>query len=640
MNIKDTPLLDKIRSPKDLRDLSDQELKSLADELRQETIESVSKTGGHLGAGLGVVELTVALHTVFDTPDDKLIWDVGHQSYPHKILTGRRDSMSTLRQKNGLSGFAKRDESKFDVFGAGHSSTSVSSGLGVSIARDLKGNDNNIICVLGDGAMSAGQAYEAMNNAGALKSNLIVILNDNDMSIAPPTGAMSAYLAKLISGEKYLEFRSFAKQIVEKLPKTIEKSAKKADEITRTISGEGTLFEAMGFYYVGPIDGHNLDHLLPVMRNIKNSDHGPILIHVVTQKGKGYLPAEESDEKYHGVSKFNIATGEQQKSSEVKKSYTNIFSEALINEAHLDKNIVGISAAMPSGTGLDKFQKQFPERFFDVGIAEQHAVTFAAGLSTEGIKPFVAIYSTFLQRAYDQIIHDVAIQNLSVKFAIDRAGLVGADGPTHAGSFDIAFLSSLPNFVVMAASDEIELARMVKTSALYNEGPISFRYPRGSGEGLKVPENYKALEIGKGRIISEGTKVAIINLGTRLEEVKKASEKLNSMGLSTTIIDARFAKPLDESLIISAAKNHELLITIEEGSFGGFGSSVLSLLSNASLLDNGLKIRNLVFPDKFISHASPEEMYIEAKLMSYDIVEKVLSVLKIKSSELKIVSPK
>ena len=477
MNIKDTPLLDKIRSPKDLRDLSDQELKSLADELRQETIQSVSKTGGHLGAGLGVVELTVALHTVFDTPDDKLIWDVGHQSYPHKILTGRRDSMSTLRQKNGLSGFAKRDESKFDVFGAGHSSTSVSSGLGVSIARDLKGNDNNIICVLGDGAMSAGQAYEAMNNAGALKSNLIVILNDNDMSIAPPTGAMSAYLAKLISGEKYLEFRSFAKQIVEKLPKTIEKSAKKADEITRTISGEGTLFEAMGFYYVGPIDGHNLDHLLPVMRNIKNSDHGPILIHVVTQKGKGYLPAEESDEKYHGVSKFNIATGEQQKSSEVKKSYTNIFSEALINEAHLDKNIVGISAAMPSGTGLDKFQKQFPERFFDVGIAEQHAVTFAAGLSTEGIKPFVAIYSTFLQRAYDQIIHDVAIQNLPVKFAIDRAGLVGADGPTHAGSFDIAFLSSLPNFVVMAASDEIELARMVKTSALYNEGPISFRYP-------------------------------------------------------------------------------------------------------------------------------------------------------------------
>ena len=526
------------------------------------------------------------------------------------------------------------------MFGAGHSSTSVSSGLGISIARDLKGDNNNIICVLGDGAMSAGQAYEAMNNAGALKSNLIVILNDNDMSIAPPTGAMSAYLAKLISGEKYIGFRNFAKQIVEKLPKTIEKSAKKADEITRTISGEGTLFEAMGFYYIGPIDGHNLDHLLPVLRNIKNSNHGPVLIHVVTQKGKGYLPAEKSDEKYHGVSKFNIATGEQQKSSDVKKSYTNIFSEALIKEAHLDKDIVGISAAMPSGTGLDKFQKQFPERFFDVGIAEQHAVTFAAGLSTEGIKPFVAIYSTFLQRAYDQIIHDVAIQNLPVKFAIDRAGLVGADGPTHAGSFDIAFLSSLPNFVVMAASDEIELARMVKTSVSYNEGPISFRYPRGSGEGLKIPENYKTLEIGKGRIISEGTKVAIINLGTRLVEVKKASEKLNSLGLSTTIIDARFAKPLDESLIISAAKNHELLLTIEEGSFGGFGSSVLSLLSNASLLDDGLKIRNLVFPDKFISHASPEEMYIEAKLMSHDIVEKVLSVLKIKSSELKIVNPK
>ena len=640
MNIKDTPLLDKINSPKDLKDLSDQDLKSLSDELRQETIQSVSKTGGHLGAGLGVVELTVALHNVFDTPNDKLIWDVGHQSYPHKILTGRRHSMSTLRQKNGLSGFGKRDESEFDVFGAGHSSTSVSSGLGISIARDLKGDNNNIICVLGDGAMSAGQAYEAMNNAGALKSNLIVILNDNDMSIAPPTGAMSAYLAKLISGEKYIGFRNFAKQIVEKLPKTIEKSAKKADEITRTISGEGTLFEAMGFYYIGPIDGHNLDHLLPVLRNIKNSNHGPVLIHVVTQKGKGYLPAEKSDEKYHGVSKFNIATGEQQKSSDVKKSYTNIFSEALIKEAHLDKDIVGISAAMPSGTGLDKFQKQFPKRFFDVGIAEQHAVTFAAGLSTEGIKPFVAIYSTFLQRAYDQIIHDVAIQNLPVKFAIDRAGLVGADGPTHAGSFDIAFLSSLPNFVVMAASDEIELARMVKTSVSYNEGPISFRYPRGSGEGLKIPENYKTLEIGKGRIISEGTKVAIINLGTRLVEVKKASEKLNSLGLSTTIIDARFAKPLDESLIISAAKNHELLLTIEEGSFGGFGSSVLSLLSNASLLDDGLKIRNLVFPDKFISHASPEEMYIEAKLMSHDIVEKVLSVLKIKSSELKIVNPK
>ena len=640
MNIKDTPLLDKVNSPKDLKFFSDEELKSLADELRQETIESVSKTGGHLGAGLGVVELTVALHSVFDTPKDKVIWDVGHQSYPHKILTGRRKSMRTLRQKNGLSGFAKRDESEFDAFGAGHSSTSVSSGLGMSIARDLKNEDNNIICILGDGAMSAGQAYEAMNNAGALKSRLIVVLNDNDMSIAPPTGAMSAYLAKLISSEKYLGLRNIAKNIIEKLPKSLEKSAKKADELTRTMSGDGTFFEAMGFYYIGPIDGHNLDHLLPVMRNVKDLDHGPILVHVVTQKGKGYLPAEESNEKYHGVSKFNIATGKQQKSSNIAKSYTSIFSEALIKEAEIDKSIVGISAAMPSGTGLDKFQEKFPKRFFDVGIAEQHAVTFAAGLSTEGLKPFVAIYSTFLQRAYDQIIHDVAIQNLPVKFAIDRAGLVGADGPTHAGSFDISFLSTLPNFVVMAASDETELARMVKTAALYNDGPISFRYPRGTGEGKKVPEIYSPIEIGKGRIISEGNKVVIINLGTRLTEVKKAAEKLNSLGLSTTIIDARFAKPLDQILIIDADKNHELVLTIEEGSSGGFGSSVMSLLSENALLDNGLKIRSLTLPDKFISHSTPEEMYIAAELINENIVEKVLSVLKIKSSELKVVSPK
>ena len=640
MNIKKTPLLDSIDSPDDLKKLSDADLKKVADELRQETINSVSKTGGHLGAGLGVIELTVALHSIFDAPYDKIIWDVGHQSYPHKILTGRRNKMDTLRKKNGLSGFAKRDESLFDAFGAGHSSTSISSGLGMSIARDLKGNDNNIICVIGDGAISAGQAYEAMNNAGAIKSRLIVILNDNDMSIAPPTGAMSAYLAKLISGEKYLGFRNFAKQIVEKLPKSLEKSAKKADEISRTISGEGTLFEALGFYYVGPIDGHNLDHLLPVIRNIKDTNQGPILLHTVTKKGKGYLPAENSNEKFHGVSKFNITTGEQQKSKDNKPSFTNIFSNALIKEAEKDKKIIAITAAMPSGTGLSHFQKKFPERFFDVGIAEQHAVTFAAGLAAEGMNPFVAIYSTFLQRAYDQIIHDVAIQNLPVKFAIDRAGLVGADGPTHAGSFDISFLSTLPNFVIMSSSDEAELARMVKTAATYNDGPISFRYPRGSGEGIIVPKKYEIIKIGKAKIISEGTKIAILSLGNRLNEVKKASSVLESYGLSTTIVDARFAKPLDEDLIIKLSDNHEVMITIEEGSSGGFGASVLTLLSNKSKLDNGLKIRSLTLPDKFISHATPEEMYVEAELISDSIVEKALGILNIKSPDLKIVNPK
>tara|TARA_S200000501_G_scaffold307020_3_gene296054 strand:- start:32825 stop:34750 length:1926 start_codon:yes stop_codon:yes gene_type:complete len=640
MNIKKTPLLDSIESPDDLKKLSDADLKKIAEELRQETINSVSKTGGHLGAGLGVIELTVALHSIFDAPHDKIIWDVGHQSYPHKILTGRRNKMNTLRKKNGLSGFAKRDESLFDAFGAGHSSTSISSGLGMSIARDLKGDDNNIICVIGDGAISAGQAYEAMNNAGAIKSRLIVILNDNDMSIAPPTGAMSAYLAKLISGEKYLGFRSFAKQIIEKLPKSLEKSAKKADEISRTISGEGTLFEALGFYYVGPIDGHNLDHLLPVIRNIKDTNQGPILIHVVTKKGKGYLPAENSNEKFHGVSKFNITTGEQQKSKDNKPSFTKIFSDALIKEAKEDKKILAITAAMPSGTGLNHFQEKFPERFFDVGIAEQHAVTFAAGLAAEGMNPFVAIYSTFLQRAYDQIIHDVAIQNLPVKFAIDRAGLVGADGPTHAGSFDISFLSTLPNFVIMSSSSEIELARMVKTAAAYNDGPISFRYPRGSGEGIIVPKEYESITIGKAKIISEGTKIAILSLGNRLSEVKKASSILESHGLSTTIVDARFAKPLDEDLIIKLSDNHEVMITIEEGSSGGFGASVLTLLSNKSKLDNGLKIRSLTLPDKFISHATPEEMYVEAELISDRIVEKVLRILNIKSPDLKIVNPK
>ena len=627
MNIKDTPLLDKIDSPKDLRNLSDVELKSLADELRQETIQSVSKTGGHLGAGLGVVELTVALHSVFDTPNDKLIWDVGHQSYPHKILTGRRHSMGTLRQKNGLSGFAKRDESEFDVFGAGHSSTSVSSGLGIAIARDLKGQDNNIICILGDGAMSAGQAYEAMNNAGALKSKLIVILNDNDMSIAPPTGAMSAYLAKLISGEKYLEFRNFAKNIVEKLPKTIEKSAKKADEITRTMSGDGTLFEAMGFYYVGPIDGHNLGHLLPVMRNVKDSDHGPILIHVVTQKGKGYLPAEKSDEKYHGVSKFNITTGEQQKSPSVKKSYTNIFSEALIKEAEIDNDIIGISAAMPSGTGLDKFQKKFPNRFFDVGIAEQHAVTFAAGMATEGLKPFVVIYSTFLQRAYDQVIHDVVIQKLPVRFMMDRAGFVGADGATHAGSFDLAYLCCLPNVVVMAPSDEAELANMIITSSNYNEGPIFCRYPRGEGEGVDVLETLETIKIGKGRIVRKGKEIAVLALGTRVGVALKAADNLLAEGYSITVADARFAKPIDTNLLLQLWETHKALIIIEEGSAGGFSSHCLHYLSLNGILNKEDKIiRCLTMPDNFQDHASQNDQLKEAGLDVEGLIKTIRTI--------------
>ena len=637
MNEVEIKYLNNIKSPKDLDSLDDKQLKQLANELRYDVIESVSKTGGHLGASLGVIELTVALHKIFSAPEDKIIWDVGHQTYPHKILTGRRDKMHTLRKKDGLSGFTKRDESEFDPFGAGHSSTAVSAGLGMSIGRDLKNKNNHVICVVGDGAMSAGQAYEALNNAGAMKSRLIVILNDNDMSIAPPAGAMSAYLAKLISGGTYLGLRNFAKQVVEKLPKTLEKGAKKAEEITRLIAGNGTLFEALGFYYVGPIDGHNLDHLLPVIRNVKNADHGPVIIHTVTQKGKGYKPAEDSDEKFHGVAKFNIATGVQEKPKKSNDSYTKVFSEALVKCAGKDDDIVAVTAAMPSGTGLNKFKEFYPERFFDVGIAEQHAVTFSAGLAIEGLKPFAAIYSTFLQRSYDQIVHDVAIQNLPVKFAIDRAGLVGADGPTHSGSFDITYLSILPNFVVMAASDEVELARMVKTASEYNDGPISFRYPRGESTGLLIPEELKSIEIGKGKIKKEGDKIAFLNLGTRIDEINKASVKLESMGLSCTIADARFAKPLDKELIIDLVKNHELILTIEEGSSGGFGAHVLMFLAENGYLDDGLKIRNLYLPDVFIQHGDMNNMYEQAGLDSDNIVKTVLSTLGVNDSEFKII---
>ena len=637
MNKIEIKYLDKIKSPKDLDELNDEQLKDLASELRYDVIETVSKTGGHLGASLGVIELTIALHKIFDAPKDKIIWDVGHQSYPHKILTGRRDQMSTLRKKDGLSGFTKRDESKYDHFGAGHSSTATSAGLGMSIGRDLKKRDNHVVCVVGDGAMSAGQAYEALNNAGAEKSKLIVILNDNDMSIAPPAGAMSAYLAKLISGGTYLGLRNFAKQVIEKLPKSLEKGAKKAEEITRLIAGNGTLFEALGFYYVGPLDGHNLDHLLPVIRNVKNANNGPVIIHVVTQKGKGYKPAEDSDEKFHGVTKFNIATGEQEKPKKKNISFTNVYSNSLIELAKKDKDIVAITAAMPSGTGLDKFKEIYPKRFFDVGIAEQHAVTFSAGLAIEGLKPFTTIYSTFLQRAYDQIIHDIAIQNLPVKFAIDRAGLVGADGPTHAGSFDLAYLSILPNFVVMAASNEIELSRMVKTAAEYNSGPISFRYPRGNAFGLDMPERIEVLKIGKGKIIKKGEKIALLNLGTRIEEVKKASDILDSMGLSCTIADARFAKPLDTELIKDLSKNHELMITIEEGSSGGFGAHVLMHLAEQGILDDGFKIRNLYLPDTFIQQGDASDMYAQAGLNSENIVKTALKVFGINKSEFKVI---
>jgi 1-deoxy-D-xylulose-5-phosphate synthase len=627
MTTSATPLLDTIDTPDDLRRVPESQLRQLAKELRAETINAVSVTGGHLGAGLGVVELTVALHHVFDTPRDRLIWDVGHQAYPHKILTGRRDRIRTLRQGGGLSGFTKRDESDYDPFGAAHSSTSISAGLGMAVARDLDGKPHNVICVIGDGAMSAGMAYEAMNNAGAMHSRLIVILNDNDMSIAPPTGAMSSYLARLVSGRAYRSLRETAKQLTKRLPKFLYDKAELAEEFARGFWTGGTMFEEMGFYYVGPIDGHNLDHLLPVLKNVRDAETGPILVHVITQKGKGYAPAENSADKYHGVATFDVVTGTQAKPKANAPSYTKVFADSLIREARRDDKIVAITAAMPSGTGLDAFAKQFPARTFDVGIAEQHAVTFAAGLAAEGYKPFCAIYSTFLQRAYDQVVHDVAIQNLRVRFALDRAGLVGADGPTHAGAFDVTYLACLPNFAVMAAADEAELVHMVATAAAYDEGPIAFRYPRGEGVGVDIPEEGVPLRIGKGRILKEGSRIALLSLGTRLAEALNAAEDLEARGLSTTVADARFAKPLDEDLILRLAAEHEVLITIEEGSVGGFGSHVLQLLAERGALDRGLKVRPMVLPDIFLDHDRPERMYARAGLDAAGIVAKVFEVL-------------
>ena len=622
-------LLDKVKYPADLKKLNRQELKQLAKDLREELIDVVSTTGGHLGAGLGVVELTVALHYVFNTPKDKLVWDVGHQAYPHKIITGRGDKIRTIRKGGGLSGFTKRLESEYDPFGAAHSSTSISSTLGMAVAKSLSNNSNHVIAVIGDGAMSAGMAYEAMNNAGAMKSKLIVVLNDNDMSIARPVGAMSSYLARLLSGKTYFNFREIIKFITSTFSKRFKDKAGKAEEFIRDIVAGGTLFNELGFYYIGPIDGHNLDSLIPVFNNVKNLKYnGPILIHTVTKKGKGYKPAEDSRDKYHGVSKFNIVTGEQSKSKTSIPSYTKVFANTLVKHAENDTKIVGITGAMPSGTGMDIFGKKFPDRMFDVGIAEQHAVTFAAGLATEGYKPFAAIYSTFLQRAYDQVVHDVAIQNLPVRFAIDRAGLVGADGPTHAGSFDITYLSTLPNFVVMAASDEAELVRMINTAVNINDRPSAFRYPRGNGLGIKLPEINEILEIGKGKIVREGNKVAILSFGGRLQESLKAADKLETKGISTTVADARFAKPLDQKLIMDLCLNHEVLITIEEGSIGGFGSHVFQMLSDRGVFDKGLKIRSMILPDQFIDQDTPENMYKKAGLDSRSIEQKVLDTLK------------
>ncbi|MBX3596951.1 MAG: 1-deoxy-D-xylulose-5-phosphate synthase [Rhizobiaceae bacterium] len=622
-----TPLLDRANTPADLRKLDESELPQLAQELREELINIVSHTGGHLGAGLGVVELTVALHHVFNTPQDRLIWDVGHQAYPHKILTGRREHMRTLRQENGLSGFTKRAESEYDPFGAAHSSTSISAGLGMAVARDLDGRRNNVIAVIGDGAMSAGMAFEALNNAGALGSRLIVILNDNDMSIAPPSGALSGYLARLAVGKTYLSIRDFGKKLTAYLGKRADRAITRAVEHARGYVTGGTLFEELGFYHVGPIDGHNLEHLVPVLKNVRDNHDGPVLIHVVTQKGKGYGPAEESADKYHGVNKFDVVTGAQAKAPANAPAYTKVFAESLIQEARLDDKIVAITAAMPSGTGLDLFGEVFPQRTFDVGIAEQHAVTFAAGLATEGYKPFAAIYSTFLQRAYDQVVHDVAIQKLPVRFPIDRAGFVGADGPTHCGAFDTTYLASLPGFVVMAAADEAELRHMVRTAAAYDEGPISFRYPRGNGVGVEMPERGSILEIGKGRILKQGTKVALLSFGTRLADCLAASEELDAAGLSTTVADARFAKPLDEELVRRLAREHEVLITVEEGSIGGFASHVLHYLATNGLLESGLKVRPLVLPDEFTDQAKPEKMYANAGLDSAGIVRAVFGAL-------------
>ncbi|HEY8195070.1 MAG TPA: 1-deoxy-D-xylulose-5-phosphate synthase [Hyphomicrobium sp.] len=622
-----TPLLDRIQTPHDLRQLTEEQLPQVAAELRAETINAVSVTGGHLGAGLGVIELTVALHWVFNTPEDRLIWDVGHQAYPHKIITGRRDRIRTLRQPNGLSGFTKRDESPYDPFGAAHSSTSISAALGMAVARDLNHGTNNVIAVIGDGAMSAGMAYEALNNAGARDERLIVILNDNDMSIAPPTGAMSAYLARVTSSGTYLHLRDYAKQLVKMLPKQWERRAARVEEYTRHIWQGGAWFEELGFYYVGPLDGHDFDQLLPVLKNVRDAKQAPILVHVVTKKGKGYGPAEESEDKYHGVNKFNVVTGAQVKPKPNAPSYTKVFADSLIAEARKDNRIVAITAAMPSGTGLDHFGKEFPDRTFDVGIAEQHAVTFAAGLATEGYKPFVAIYSTFLQRAYDQVVHDVAIQKLPVRFALDRAGLVGADGPTHAGAFDVAYLGCLPDFVVMAAADEAELVHMVATQVAIDDRPSALRYPRGEGVGVEMPEFGVPLEIGKGRIVREGSKVALLSFGTRLAECLKAADELATFGLSTTVADARFAKPLDERLIRDLASHHEVLVTVEEGSIGGFGSQVLQFLSEQGLLDRGLRVRAKVLPDLFIDHGKPEAMYEAAGLNASGIVETVFAAL-------------
>jgi len=622
-----TPLLDQVETPADLRKLSEDQLVEFAAELRAELIDVVSETGGHLGAGLGVVELTVAIHYIFDTPNDRLIWDVGHQCYPHKIITGRRDRIRTLRQEGGLSGFTKRAESEYDPFGAAHSSTSISAGLGMALGRELKGGTNNVISVIGDGSMSAGMAYEAMNNAGAMDARLVVILNDNDMSIAPPTGAMSAYLARLASGRTYMGFRDLGKKMTAYLGKRIDRAITRAVEHARGYVTGGTLFEELGFYHIGPIDGHDLPTLVPILRNVRDNAKGPVLIHAVTRKGKGYPPAEEAADKYHGVSKFDVITGAQAKAPANAPSYTKVFGQALAQEAEEDDRIIGITAAMPDGTGIDIFGKAFPDRTFDVGIAEQHAVTFAAGLATEGYKPFCAIYSTFLQRAYDQVVHDVAIQNLPVRFPIDRAGYVGADGSTHCGAFDIAYLATLPNFVVMAASDEAELKHMVRTAAAYDEGPIAFRYPRGAGVGVDMPERGEVLEIGKGRIVKEGSKVAILSFGTRLADSLLAAETLDSAGLSTTVADARFAKPLDEAMIAGLARNHDVLITIEEGAVGGFGSHVVSYLAQEGLLDNGLKVRPLFLPDAFTDQAKPEVMYANAGLDAAGIVKTVFDAL-------------
>ena len=620
-----TPLLDLVKTPADLRALESAQLRQLADELRQETIDAVASTGGHLGAGLGVVELTVALHYVFNTPQDRLVWDVGHQAYPHKILTGRRDRIRTLRQGGGLSGFTKRAESEYDPFGAAHSSTSISSALGMAVARDLAGKANKVIAVIGDGAMSAGMAYEAMNNAGAMHSRLIVILNDNDMSIAPPVGALSAYLARLVSGRTYRSLHSAVKKVAHLLPPFLEQRALAMEEYARGLVTGGTLFDELGFFYVGPIDGHNIDHLLPVLKNVRDAANGPFLVHVVTQKGKGYLPAEQSPDKYHGVVKFDVATGAQTKAKPGgAPAYTKVFAQALIKEAKKDERIVAITAAMPSGTGLDLFAKEFPARCFDVGIAEQHAVTFAAGLATEGLKPFATIYSTFLQRGYDQVVHDVAIQRLPVRFAMDRAGLVGADGPTHAGAFDVAYLGCLPGFILMAAADEAELVHMVATAAAIDDRPSALRYPRGEGIGVPMPAEGQPLEIGKGRILREGTSVALLSFGARLGDCLKAADELARLGYSTTVADARFAKPLDIDLLLRLAREHEVLITIEEGAIGGFGAHALHALAEHGVLDGGMKVRSMVLPDVFIDQDSPAAMYAKAGLDAKGIVAKVI----------------